>query len=52
MDIWEIIAWVIVLGRTVILTIFGIILYAFAFSPVILVIVKLIKIVWKRGEKD
>ncbi len=52
MDIGEFIAWVIFFGRTAILSIFGIILYAFAFSPVILVIVKLIKIVWKRGEKD
>ena len=52
MDIGEIIAWVIYLGRTSILSITGFILYASVFLPFLWVIVKLIKIFWKHREKD
>lgn len=51
MDIGEIIAWVIYLRRTSILSIMGIILYAFMFLPVLWVIVKLIKIIGNIKKK-
>ena len=43
MDIGEIIAWVIYLGRTSILSITGFILYAFVFLPVLWVIVNILE---------
>lgn len=52
MDIGEIIAWAIYLGRTSILSIIGIILYAFMFLSVLWVIVKLIRIIGKHREKN